>query len=117
MRYGVRVVTPGEPRKKRRVFLWIFLVVQVLFIAWIITGLASSPGGPSVASQTAHVCAHHGWWPLFKSHADCMKHYAVALNDATNTGTGLAVAFIVVLWVVVDFLLATGYGVYRLARR
>jgi len=110
---------PGEvkPRKKRRIFLWVFLAIQALFIIWTITGVASHPSGPSVATQTAQVCANGGWQGLFKSHADCMKHYAVGLSDASNTGKGLAVALIVVIWVVVDFLLGVTYGVYRLARR
>ena len=118
MRYGSRMVgQSGEPRKKRRVFFWFFLAVQVLFIIWIITGVASKPGGPSVASQTAQACSHGGWRPLFKSHTDCMKHYAVGLNDATDTGKGLGAALIVVLWVIVDFFMAVGYGIYKLARR
>ena len=94
-----------------------FLAVQVIFVIWIIAGVATKPGGQSVASQVAQACSNGGWSPLFKSQADCAKHYAVALNDATDTGKGIGVAIVVLLWVVVDFLLGIGYGVYKLATR
>lgn len=54
---------------------------------------------------------------LFKSQADCNQHYAHALNEATNVGKGIGVAFIVIVWMVVDFFLGLGYGIYRLASR
>jgi hypothetical protein len=105
------------PRKRRRVFLWVFLAIQALFLIWIIAGVASKPGGPTVAQQVAQQCSNGGWQGLFKSQADCTKHYAVALNDATDTGKGIGVAIIVALWVAVDVILGIGYGIYRLARR
>lgn len=107
----------ATPRRKRRVFLWIFLAIQVLFIIWLIAGTASSPAGPSVAQQTAQACAGTGWQGLFTSHADCMKHYAVGLNDAADTGKGIGLALVVVFWVVVDILVGGGYAIYRLASR
>jgi hypothetical protein len=39
------------------------------------------------------------------------------LGGAAKAGTALGGAFIVVVWVIVDFLLAVSYGIYRLARR
>lgn len=105
------------PRKKRRVFMWIFLAIQVIFIIWIIAGLASKTPGPSAAQQAAQQCANGGWQGLFKSQADCQQHYAVALNDAGNAGKGLGVAVIVITWVILDFFLGLGYGIYRLASR
>jgi hypothetical protein len=109
---------PGPvPRKKRRVFLWVFLAIQVLFIIWIIAGVASHPAGPSAAQQAAQQCANGGWQGLFKSQADCQVHYAHALNDAGNVGKGIGVAVIVIVWVVVDFFVGLGYGIYRLASR
>jgi hypothetical protein len=107
----------APPRKKRRVFMWVFFAIQAIFIIWIITGIASKGSGPSAATQAAQQCANGGWQGLFKSQADCVKHYGVALNDAADTGKGLGVALIVVFWVVVDFFLGVGYGVYRLATR
>lgn len=105
------------PRRKRRIFLWVFLAVQALFVIWIIAAIATKPGGQTVASQVAQACRNGGWQGLFKSQADCTKHYAVALNDATNTGKGLGVAIIVAVWVVVDFFMGVGYGIYKLATR
>jgi hypothetical protein len=105
------------PRRKKRVFLWVFLAIQVIFVIWLIAGIATKPGGQSVAQQVAQACGHGGWSPLFKSHADCVKHYAVALNVATDTGKGIGVAIVVLIWVVVDFFLGVGYGVYKLATR
>jgi hypothetical protein len=95
----------------------VFLGIQAVFIIWIIAGLASHPGGPSAAQQAAQQCANGGWQGLFKSQADCVQHYGVALNDAGNVGKGIGVAFIVIIWMVVDFFVGLGYGVYRLASR
>ena len=106
-----------QPRKKRRIFLWVFLAIQAIFILWLITGLASKGSGPSIASQTASACANGGWQALFKSHTDCMKHYAVALHDAGNAGKGLGAAIIILFWMVVDVILGISYGVYKLAHR
>jgi hypothetical protein len=103
------------PRKKRRVFLWVFFAVQTLFLIWLIGGLAT--GNHSNATDLAQACNGHNWYPLFKSQADCHLHYNVALNDAQNVGKGLGIAFIVVFWIIVDFFLGLGYGIYRLATR
>jgi hypothetical protein len=109
--------TGPAPRKKRRVFLWVFLAIQVLFIVLIVTQIAAHPAGPTAAQQAAQTCANHGWYPLFKSQADCNQHYAVALNDAGNVGKGIGVVVIVIIWIVVDFFVGLGYGIYRLASR
>jgi hypothetical protein len=108
---------PPRPRRKRRVFLWVFLAVQAVFIIWMIAGLASHPAGPTAAQQAAQQCANHGWYPLFKSQADCNQHYAVALNDAGNVGKGIGAALIVIFWIVTDFFLGLGYLIYKLASR
>jgi hypothetical protein len=97
--WGYQQAPPGSyeqapAKKKRRIFLWFFLAVQALFIIWIIAGIASASGQPS----------------------DCQGLSAKTCNDATDVGTGIGVAVIVILWMVVDFLLAVIYGVYRLAR-
>jgi hypothetical protein len=39
------------------------------------------------------------------------------LGGAGKVGTSLGAAVIVIVWVVVDFFLGLGYGIYRLARR
>lgn len=105
----------AQPRRKRRIFMWFFFAVQALFLIWLIAGIAT--GSHSNATDLAQACNGHNWFPLFKSHADCMTHYNNALNDAQDIGKGIGVALIVIVWIVVDFFLGLGYGVYRLATR
>ncbi|MGH3305822.1 MAG: hypothetical protein ACRDOK_30025 [Streptosporangiaceae bacterium] len=112
--YGYAPAAP-PPRKKRRIFMWFFFAVQALLLIWLITALAT--GNHSNTTDLAQACNGHNWFPLFKSHADCMTHYNNALNDAQDVGKGIGVALIVVIWVVVDFFLGLGYGIYRLATR
>jgi hypothetical protein len=49
--------------------------------------------------------------------APCRGLSARACADAADTGHGIAIAAQVAAWVIVDFLLAVTYGIYRLARR
>jgi hypothetical protein len=84
--------TPPVARKKHRVFLWVFLAIQALFLIWVITGAASSGGS----------C--HGL-----SAADC--------KTAGDAGHGIAIALQVGVWCFVDFFMGVVYGIYRLARR
>lgn len=83
------------PRRKRRIFLWVFLAVQLLFVVWIVAGASTGAGTP----------------------ADCTGLDVETCNAAADVGTGIGVALVVGLWLVVDFLLAVIYGVYRLAKR
>lgn len=92
---GTRDPTPQRTKKKRRVFLWAFSIIQILFIIWIIAGAASGSGTPTNCGSL--------------STQDC--------NAAQNVGTGIGVVLIIILWMVVDFFLAVGYLIYRLARR
>ncbi len=80
-------------RKKRRVFLWVFLTIQALFIVWIVAAIASS--GPS----------------------DCNGLDAQTCQDASNTGTAIGVSLVIVFWAIVDIILGISYGIYRLAKR
>lgn len=85
----------AKPKKKRRIFWWFFLAVQILFLIWIITGLAGSAGHPE----------------------DCGSLSQQTCADAQNVGTGIAVFLIIMLWMAVDFFLGLGYLIYRLAKR
>ncbi len=87
--------TPTVKKKQHRVFLWVFLAIQALFVLWIIAGVASASGTPT----------------------DCGSLDADTCNTAANAGAAVGVFIIVVLWCVADFLLAVGYAIYRLARR
>jgi hypothetical protein len=89
-----------EPPKKKRhkVFFWIFLVVQLIFLAWIIAGASGASGTPDecrgLTGQQLEIC-----------------------KDAYDVGTGIGVGLIIGLWLAVDFILALTYLIYRLARR
>lgn len=104
------------PHRRRRVFLWVFLAIQALFVIWIIAAVATVHTGPTQA-QLAQACYDHNWYPLFKSQADCVQHYGGALNAAGTAGKAIGVGLIVVFWMVVDVILGVSYGVYRLATR
>lgn len=82
-------------KKKRRIFMWFFLALQALFIIWIISAIAGAGGDPS----------------------DCGSLSKETCNDAEAVGTGIGVAFIFVIWIVVDFLLFIPWVVIKLARR
>jgi hypothetical protein len=106
---------PG-PRRKRRIFLWVFLAIQAAFMLWIIVGLATVHTGPS-AQDVAEACYGGHWHILFKSQADCVTHYGHALAEAGDIGKGLGVAVIAGLWVALDIILGIGFMVVRLAKR
>jgi hypothetical protein len=103
------------PRKRHRVFWWVFLAIQVLFLVFVISAIATHH--PAVAHDVAKSCDNGHWRGLFSSHADCVKHYAVALHDAQNVGAGIGTGLVVGAWVIVDFLLGITYGIYRLAAK
>jgi hypothetical protein len=111
--------TPPKPRKKRRIFLWVFLAIQVLLLIWIIAGAASTGHTEPSAAQMAQYCGHgpNSVLALYKSKADCMAHYSRVLSDAAGTGRGLGIALVVAMWFVVDVILGISYGVYKLATR
>lgn len=83
------------PRRKRRIFLWVFLAIQILFIVWIIAGVGSTSGDAT----------------------DCGGLDQETCDVAEDVGASIGVFFIVIFWMMVDFLLAVGYGIYRLAKR
>ena len=85
----------SAPKKKRRIFLWVFLAIQVLFIIWVISAGASSGGTAT----------------------DCGSLDQDTCEAAEDIGAGIGTVFVIILWMIVDFFLAVGYGVYRLAKR
>lgn len=114
-------VTPGQappvqPKKKRRVFLWVFLAIQMIFLIWIIGGVATANSTPSHA-EVLQACANGGWQGVFSSYSDCMVHYANGLMQASEAGTAIGAGIVIALWVAVDVILGIGYAIYRLARR
>lgn len=95
MSHDVAPTSQARPRKKRRIFLWVFLAVQALFLLWIISGAMAASGTPT----------------------NCEGLSQDLCNDASDVGTGIGVFLIVIIWMIVDFLLGVIYGVYRLAKR
>jgi hypothetical protein len=89
--------TMPQPRKKRRVFLWVFLAVQVLFIIWIIGGAAK---GHSAA-------------------VNCKNQYITQqqCETATDAGTAIGVGLVIAFWAFVDIIMGISYAVYRLSVR
>lgn len=106
-----------KPYKRKRVFLWFFLAVQVIFIIWLIVGLATIHTGVSPHSADVVNFCKGGWQGQYKSYQDCLTSYSKDLTSAGDVGKGIGAGTVVIVWVVVDFLLAVVYGVYRLARR
>ena len=84
-------------RRKRRVFPWVFLAVQALFVIWVIAGVASG-------HHAAAACQDP-----YLTHAQC--------TSASETGTAVGVGLVILLWAVVDVILGVSYMVWRLARR
>jgi hypothetical protein len=93
---------PAAPRKRRRIFLWIFLGIQALFLIWLITGIVSAAHGIPSYCHTGSNSQYIG---------------VKGCTEASQTGAAIGAAFIVVLWAVVDIILGISYGVYRLATR
>jgi hypothetical protein len=88
------VSTEAAPRRKRRIFLWFFLAVQLLFVVWLVAGAGAAT-----------------------SESDCAGLDRETCEAATAVGAGIGLFFIVMLWMIADFLLGVGYVIYRLAKR
>lgn len=92
---GVVPAATVPVKKKKRIFLWVFLVIQLLFIIWIIGGVGTTSGDAT----------------------DCGGLDQETCDTAEDVGASIGVFFIILFWMMVDFLLAVGYGIYRLAKR
>jgi hypothetical protein len=111
---------PLPPRKKRRVFMWVFFAAQALFIIWLITGLVNTGHTAPSSADLAQLCASSGpksVIALYHSRAQCISSQPRLLSDAAGTGRGIGVALVIIIWIVVDFFLGLFYGIYRLATR
>lgn len=81
---------PEPAKKKKHIFRWFFLAVQALFLIWIIAGVSSAGDNADCGSLSAQTC-----------------------SDATAVGAGIGAALIIGLWLVVDFLLAITFLIFR----
>lgn len=95
---GPAVPTP-PPKKRKRIFMWFFLAVQAIFLIWIIVGANSS--GSSVA----------------KSCKNLTGQALQTCQDASHAGTGIGIALVIILWVIVDVILVIIWAVVRLSSR
>jgi hypothetical protein len=80
---------------KWRPFSWVILGINVLFLIWIIGGVASSGGAPE----------------------DCGSLSAETCNDAEAVGTAIGAGILVFLWAIVDVILGVIWLVTRPKRR
>lgn len=99
---------PAKVRKPRRVFMWSFLAIQVLFLVWVIGGIMSHTGATTADVNAG--CLHGAWQGLFQSQQDCLVHYRNGLNQAASAGTAIGVGIVIVFWFIVDAIL----GISRL---
>jgi hypothetical protein len=114
--YTPAAAVPATPkRRKRRIFLWVFLAIQVIFLIWVIAG-STEQTGPT-AAQIASLCGKGQWQGLFTSYHDCVVHGANGLTAAGDIGKTIGLGLVIGLWVAVDVILGISYAIYRLARR
>lgn len=66
-----------------RIFTYVILVVNLIFLIWIITGASSGDDKKNCSGLTAQQC-----------------------HDANTVGKGIGVALIIILWVIIDVILA-----------
>lgn len=107
----------APPRKRRRVFIWVFLAIQAIFLIWIIAGAASTSNSGTQAHNQAVSCCRAGWQGLYSSYADCVTSYGNTLNAASDAGKGIGIGLVIGLWAASDVILGVSYGVYRLTSR
>jgi hypothetical protein len=87
--------TAPKPKRRRRVFLWVFLAIQVIFLIWIIAGVHGATTAPT----------------------DCGVLDAQTCQSATDAGAAIGAGLIIGLWVAVDIIVGGSYAVYRLSTR
>lgn len=79
------------PRKRRHIFRWVFLAIQILFLVWIISGVTSTSGNcDGKVGDTLTAC-----------------------QAGTAVGTGIGIALIIGLWVTVDIIIGVTWLIFR----
>lgn len=86
---------PPPPPKKGHKFLWFFVAVQLLFIAWLLMGTGKA--------QTSNV--------------DCSHLTPQQCESARDAGTAIGAMAVVFLWAASDIIIGVWYGIYRLVKR
>ena len=94
---GPQQIAPKPPPKKpkglfrRHLFLWFFLAVQALFIAWLVVGISGNAG--------------------------IMTHGSEAAQAGAEIGTTIGAGLIFGVWVGVDVILGVGRLIVVTSRR
>lgn len=79
-----------QKKRKTRVFTWIILGINVIFLIWIIAGVSSVSSGKCDATMTVAAC-----------------------NSAKAVGGGIGALLIIFLWVAADVILGILWLVTR----
>ena len=82
---------PAAAKQKVRAFTWVILVINVLFLIWVIAGAASSSGDAT----------------------NCGSLDQDTCNSAEDAGTAIGVFLIVMFWAAVDLILGIVWLVTR----
>lgn len=85
---------PTKTRRKYHVGMWLFLLVQAIFVIWIITGIATSAPDCSNSGLDVQTC-----------------------KDAAAAGTAVGVGIVFLFWAVVDVILGMVWLVVHFARK
>lgn len=85
----LHAMNAGKPRV--RIFTWIILAINILFLVWVIAGVASSSGDAT----------------------GCGALDQKTCNDANDAGTAIGVFLIVIFWAAVDVILGIIWLVTR----
>lgn len=78
------------PKQKKRVFTWVILAINALFLIWIIVAVATN-----------------------KSTSDCNGLDQQTCDNAKNAGTAIGVGLVIVFWAFVDIILGILWLVTR----
>jgi hypothetical protein len=84
--------TTTTPRK-RQIFPWAFLALQLVFVLWIITGVVGA------------------------SHADCGSLDVDTCNSAKAIGGGIGIIAILAVWAIVDVIVYICRRIYVASRK
>jgi hypothetical protein len=80
-----------QPKRKVRVFTWVILAINALFLIWVIAGVASGSGHAT----------------------DCGSLDQNTCDSASHVGTAIGVGIIVFLWAAADLILGVIWLVTR----
>ena len=117
MTVPIQAITDQPTRKRRRVFWWVFLAIQLLFLVWVIAGAASGSHSGADAHTQAIAYCRTSWQGLYSSYGQCVTQYGNTLNAASDAGKGIGVGLVIGLWVAAAVILGIGRLIYVTARR